>query len=85
MMKSLLLHESGVIISKQTNPRQMYDGEKSKLLANRINKEMIKIDESMSYKVFASSVGQILRNEYGRHLFKQFMEVLSDDIGFNEE
>jgi protoporphyrinogen oxidase len=39
----------------------------------------------MSYEFFDSSVGQILRNEYGSHLFEKFIKVLSDDIGLNEK
>ena len=85
MAKSFLSYKRGVVISEQTNIQQMDNDEKSKLLANRINKEIVKIDDSMSYEVFASSVGQILRNEYGSHLFEKFIKVLSDDIGLIEK
>lgn len=53
----------------------------SEKLAAAIDKSMIKIDESMSYEDFALAVGQILRDEYGQHNFKPFMEVLKDDLG----
>jgi len=42
---------------------------------------MIKIDDSMSYEDFALAVGQILRDEYGQHNFKRFMQVLHKDLG----
>ena len=69
-MKQVKLFESFVNESK-----------KSEKLAAAIDKSMIKIDESMSYTDFALAVGQILRDEYGQHTFKGFMEVLKDDLG----
>ena len=50
-------------------------------LAKAISKSIMKINESMSYKDFALAVGQILRDDYGKHNFEPFMEVLNDDLG----
>ena len=57
------------------------ESKKSEELAKSIDKAMIKIDESMSYKDFALAVGQILRDEYGQQNFMPFMEVLHKDLG----
>jgi len=57
------------------------ESKKSEALAGAINKAIMKIDESMSYKDFALAVGQILRDEYGQHNFEPFMKVLNDDLG----
>jgi len=57
------------------------ESKESDALANAINKSMIKIDDSMSYKDFALAVGKILKDEYGQHNFGPFMEVLHKDLG----
>lgn len=70
IMKHLKLLEEFVNESKESDA-----------LANAINKSMIKIDDSMSYKDFALAVGKILKDEYGQHNFGPFMEVLHKDLG----
>lgn len=60
---------------------EVNESKKSEALANAIDKAMIKIDESMSYKDFALAVGQILRDQYGQQNFMPFMEVLHKDLG----
>ena len=57
------------------------ESKKSNDLAKAIDKAMIKIDDSMSYKDFALAVGKILKDEYGSHTFDGFMEVLHNDLG----
>ena len=57
------------------------ESKESDALAKAINKSMIKIDDSMSYKDFALAVGKILKDEYGQHNFGPFMEVLHKDLG----
>ena len=52
----------------------------SDALAKGINKAIIKIDDSMSYKDFALAVGKVLRDDYGKHTFDMFMEVLHKDF-----
>mgnify|MGYP006408333251 FL=1 len=59
----------------------IFESKKSEALAKAMDKAMIKIDDSMSYEDFALAVGQILRDEYGQHNFKRFMEVLHKDLG----
>jgi hypothetical protein len=58
---------------------------KANLLATAINDVMIEIDDSMSYKDFASAVATILKDEYGTHTFALFMEVLHAELGIEEE
>ena len=57
------------------------ESKESDKLASEINKAMIKIDDSMSYKDFALAVGKILKDEYGSHIFGPFMEILHKDLG----
>jgi len=57
------------------------ESKESDALAKAIDKAMIKIDDSMSYKDFALAVGKILKEEYGSHNFEGFMEVLHKDLG----
>ena len=59
----------------------IFESKKSEALAQAMDKAMIKIDDSMSYEDFALAVGQILRDEYGQHNFKRFMQVLHKDLG----
>jgi hypothetical protein len=59
----------------------IFESKKSEALAKEMDKAMIKIDDSMSYEDFALAVGQILRDEYGQHNFKRFMQVLHKDLG----
>ena len=58
---------------------------KANLLATAINDVMIEIDDSMSYKDFASAIATILKDEYGTHTFALFMEVLHAELGIEEE
>ena len=59
----------------------IFESKKSEALAKAMDKAMIKIDDSMSYEDFALAVGQILRDEYGQHNFKRYMQVLHKDLG----
>ena len=59
----------------------IFESKQSEALAKAMDKAMIKIDDSMSYEDFALAVGQILRDEYGQHNFKRFMQVLHKDLG----
>ena len=70
-------------VVKETMEKYDYivESKESDALANAINKSMIKIDDSMSYKDFALAVGKILKDEYGSHNFGPFMEVLHKDLG----
>ena len=66
---------------EQFTNESLNESKKSEQLAKEINKAINKIDDSMSYGDFALAVGEILRDEYGRHNFKPFMEVLKNDLG----
>ena len=59
----------------------VFESKDSDALAKGINKAIIKIDDSMSYKDFALAVGKILRDDYGKHNFDSFMKVLHKDLG----
>ena len=61
--------------------KSVVESKESDALAKEIDKAMIKIDDSMSYTDFALAVGKILKDEYGKHTFKGFMEVLHKDLG----
>ncbi len=52
----------------------------SDALAKEIDKTMIKIDDSMSYKDFAAAVATILRDEYGKHNYMPFIEELKNNL-----
>lgn len=52
--------------------------------AKAINDAIISIDDSMHYEVFAKAVGLVLKDEYGSHNIKPFMEVLHKELGMNE-
>jgi hypothetical protein len=50
-------------------------------LANEIEKAIDRIDDSLSYEDFALAVGKILKESYGQHNYKAFMEVLHKNLG----
>jgi ribonuclease HII len=52
----------------------------SDTLAKEIDKAIIKIDDSMSYKDFAAAVAKVLRDDYGKHLYKSFIEELNNQL-----
>jgi len=56
----------------------------SKRLAQAINVAMDEIDSDMSYKDFAIAVADILKNEYGQHVFDMWMGVLHSELGYGE-
>jgi hypothetical protein len=56
------------------------ESKESDALAKEIDKAMIKIDDSMSYKDFAIAVATILRDEYGQHTYKGFIEELKNNL-----
>ena len=62
-------------------PFDIFESKKSEALAKAMDNAMIKIDDSMSYEDFALAVGQILRDDYGKHTFAGFMKVLHKDLG----
>jgi len=53
-------------------------------VAKAIDGAISSIDDSLSYKVLASAVAQILKDEYGSHNFVSFMETLKDELGMEE-
>ena len=53
-------------------------------VAKAIDGAISSIDDSLSYKVLASAVAQILKDEYGSHNFVPFMETLKDELGMEE-
>ena len=56
------------------------ESKESDALAKEIDKAMIKIDDSMSYKDFAIAVATVLRDEYGQHTYKGFIEELKNNL-----
>ena len=53
-------------------------------LAKLIDNAIMQVDESLSYRDFAIAVGIILKEEYGSHNFKPFMDVLYAELGIEE-
>jgi len=70
-------------VVKETMEKYDYivESKESDKLAGEINKAIIKIDDSMSYKDFALAVGKILKEEYGSHNYEGFMKILHKDLG----
>jgi len=52
--------------------------------AKAMNKSIETVDPNLSYKDFALAVAAILKDEYGSHNFKPFMEILHAELGMNE-
>ena len=61
------------------------DTPKAKKLAKAINIAMEEIDSEMSYKDFAMAVADVLKNEYGSHVFDMWMGVLHSELGYGDE
>ena len=53
-------------------------------VAKGINKAIIDVDDSLSYKDFAEAVAAILIEDYGTHNFAPFMKVLHASLGMKE-
>lgn len=56
------------------------ESKESDKLAAEIDKAMIKIDDSMSYKDFAAAVATILRDQFGSHNYLPFIEELKKNL-----
>ena len=70
---SQLLKEAGLLNENQVSQ-----------VAKAIDGAISSIDDSLSYKVLASAVAQILKDEYGSHNFGPFMEVLKGELSMEE-
>ena len=57
---------------------------KAQQAAQAIDKALMSVDESLSYKDFALAVARILIDEYGQHNFMPFMDVLHAELGISE-
>lgn len=63
---------------------EILDESKALEVAKGINKAIVDVDDSLSYKDFAEAVAAILIEDYGTHNFEPFMEVLHARLGMNE-
>ena len=63
---------------------QIIQETKPNLVAKAIDQAIAGVDESLSYKDFAVAVAIVLKEEYGAHLFDDWMEVLHAELGMNE-
>ncbi len=61
------------------------DSSTSKKLADAMNSAMEEIDSEMSYKDFAVAVADVLKNEYGEHVFDMWMDVLHSELGYGDK
>jgi hypothetical protein len=50
-----------------------------------IVKAINQVDENLSYKDLASAIATVIKDEYGTHVIKIFMEELHIQLGINEE
>jgi len=58
--------------------------ENAKAAAKAMNDAIETVDNNLSYKDFAQAVAAILKDEYGSHNFKPFMEILHAELGMEE-
>ena len=63
---------------------EILDESKAIEVAKGINKAIVDVDDSLSYKDFAEAVAAILIEDYGTHNFEPFMKVLHARLGMNE-
>ncbi len=57
---------------------------KAQEAAQAIDRALMSVDESLSYKDFALAVARVLIDEYGQHNFMPFMDVLHAELGISE-
>jgi len=60
--------------------KSILESKDSDKLAKEINNAIIKIDDSMSYKDFAAAVIKIMKEEYGEHLYTEFLGILQKNL-----
>ena len=70
---SQLLKEAGLLNENQVSQ-----------VAKAIDNAISSVDDSLSYKVLASAVAKILKDEYGSHNFGPFMETLKSELSIEE-
>jgi hypothetical protein len=54
--------------------------EKSDKLAKLISNSINQIDDSLSYRDFAMAISSIMKEDYGRHNYKSFLDVLKKEL-----
>jgi hypothetical protein len=52
----------------------------AKKLSKEIDKAIAKIDDNMSYVDFAKAIAFELKNQYGSHNFKPFIDALKKEL-----
>ncbi len=57
------------------------ESKESDAVKKGILKAINAVDESLSYTDFAIAVAQVIKDEYGSHNIKPFMEVLHKQLG----
>lgn len=57
------------------------ESKESDAVKKGILKAINAVDESLSYKDFAIAVAGVIKDEYGTHNIKPFMEVLHKELG----
>lgn len=66
----------------------MREGEEYLVLSQKIKNAISSVDESLNYRDFAQAVAKVLKDDYGSHLFKDFISTLnsslSNDINENK-
>ena len=77
MKKDIILEE---YTRMQTLAGVLNESEQSDELSKEIDKSISKIDDNMSYVDFAHVVANILKSEYGSHLYGKFIDELKSKI-----
>jgi hypothetical protein len=81
-MEKQVINEQFVRMQKLAGIQEDVESEKG--LDQYILDVMNDIDPNLSYKDLAKAVGNILKNEYGSHLYKPFMDELNNVINTEE-
>ena len=77
MKKDIILEEYERM---QTLAGTLKESTQSDELSKEIDKSILKIDDNMSYVDFAHAVADILKSEYGSHLYDKFIDELKGKI-----
>lgn len=64
----------------QTYNEFLTESKTAESLYKEIDKAISRIDDSMSYQDFALAVAKMLKEGYGSHVFKMFLDVLKKEL-----
>jgi len=56
------------------------DKEKINQLYTLFVRDIAEVDDNLSYKIFAEVIIKIIRDEYGSHIYKPFLEIITNEL-----